>query len=154
MGDITELTTKNGISGKGNESVAAVLEREAESITKEWLRRINSDENLCAIELDDKTRSSRLGQLFKDLVRRLRNPLSVGTKGERSNSAHQHGLTRRKQGYSAAMLVDESRILQVSVFDTLNKNVTEGRRANEQLRRNKERYYTILQTSIDAVLLT
>jgi hypothetical protein len=37
-------------------------------------------------------------------------------------SAHEHGLTRRKQGYSAAMLVEESRMLEVSIFDTLHKN--------------------------------
>jgi hypothetical protein len=46
----------------------------------------------------------------------------VGTKGQPSKSAHEHGLTRRKQGYSAAMLVEESRMLEVSIFDTLHKN--------------------------------
>ena len=123
MGDIKVLEAKNGTtSPKGGDSVATILESEARSITKEWLRRINDDENLCAIELDDRTRSSHLGQLFKDLAHRLRNPLPLGTKGERSNSAHEHGLTRRKQGYSAAMLVEESRIVQVSIFDTLHKN--------------------------------
>jgi hypothetical protein len=128
MGDIKEHVikngthSKNGTSAKGGDSVAAILESEAESITKEWLGRINADENLCAVVLDDKTRSSHLGQLFKDLVHRLRNPLPLGTKGEHSKSAHQHGLTRREQGYSAAMLVEESRILQISIFDTLHKN--------------------------------
>ena len=128
MGDIKELVirngtpARNGASAKGGGSVAAILESEAESITKEWLGRINADENLCAVVLDDKTRSSHLGQLFKDLVHRLRNPSPLGTKGERSKPAHQHGLTRRKQGYSTAMLVEESRILQVNIFDTLHKN--------------------------------
>jgi hypothetical protein len=31
-------------------------------------------------------------------------------------------VTRRQQGYSAAMIVEESRILEVSIFDTLDKN--------------------------------
>jgi hypothetical protein len=79
---------KNGASPKGGDSVATILESEAKSITKEWLRRINDDEDLCAIELDDKTRSSLLAQLFKDLVHRLRHPPPLGTKGERSDSAH------------------------------------------------------------------
>jgi hypothetical protein len=30
---------------------------------------------------------------------------------------------RRKQGYSAAMLVEESRMLQVSIFQTLQHNL-------------------------------
>jgi hypothetical protein len=32
-------------------------------------------------------------------------------------------LTRRRQGYSAAMMVEESRILQVCIFHTLEKNL-------------------------------
>jgi hypothetical protein len=122
MGDTTLLTAKNGTSAKGGNAVATILDREGKSIIKEWLRRINDDENLRAVKLDDETRSSHLAQLFKELVHRLLNPLPLGGKGERSDSAHQHGLTRRKQGYSAAMLVEESRILQVSIFDTLHKN--------------------------------
>jgi hypothetical protein len=33
------------------------------------------------------------------------------------------GVTRRKQGYTAAMLVEESRMLQVSIFQTLQNNL-------------------------------
>jgi hypothetical protein len=60
--------------------------------------------------------------LFRELVHRLRNPVPLGTSDERSKSAHEHGLTRRKQAYSAAMLVEKSRMLQVSIFDTLRKS--------------------------------
>jgi hypothetical protein len=40
-----------------------------------------------------------------------------------SNAAHEHGILRRQQGYSAAMMVEESRILQVSIFNTLQNNL-------------------------------
>jgi hypothetical protein len=122
MDTIKEPMTRNGIPTQVMDSVAAILERETESAIKEWLRRVSADENLSAIELDDKTRSSHLPQLFKELAHRLRYPLPLGTKGQPSKSAQEHGLTRRKQGYSAAMLVEESRMLEVSIFDTLNKN--------------------------------
>jgi hypothetical protein len=122
MGVVKVQGTKNGTSAKSSDSVATILDSEAESITKEWLVRTNADENLRAVELDDATRSSHLGQLFRDVVHRLRNPLPVDARTEPSNSAHQHGLTRRKQGYSAAMLVEESRMLQVSIFNMLHKN--------------------------------
>jgi hypothetical protein len=56
------------------DSVATILDRETESAIKEWLRRISADENLSSIELDDKTRSCHLPQLFKELVHRLRYP--------------------------------------------------------------------------------
>jgi hypothetical protein len=56
------------------------------------------------------------------LIFRLRLP--PATKAYASTSARQHGNLRRKQGYSAAMVVEESRILQVSIFNTLQKNLT------------------------------
>jgi hypothetical protein len=122
MDTIKEPLTRNDIPAQVVDSVATILDRETESTIKEWLGRIRADENLSAIELDDKTRSSHLPQLFKELVHRLRYPLPLDTKGHASKSAHEHGLTRRKQGYSAAMLVEESRMLEVSIFDTLHKN--------------------------------
>ena len=122
METVEESLTGNGTSVRDVDSVATILERESESTIKEWLARISADENLFAIKLDDKTRSSHLPQLFKELIHRLRYPRPLGTKGQPSKSAHEHGLARRKQGYSAAMLVEESRMLEVSIFDTLHKN--------------------------------
>jgi hypothetical protein len=119
---ITDHLGNNGPSIRIVDIVAEILEEESASTIKEWLVRINADPNLCAIELDDKTRSSHLPQLFKELVHRLRHPLPLGKKGPPSKSARIHGTTRREQGYSPAMLVEESRILQVSIFDTLHKN--------------------------------
>jgi hypothetical protein len=40
-----------------------------------------------------------------------------------SVAAQRHGRLRCQQGYSAAMLVAESRMLQVSIFETLQKNL-------------------------------
>ena len=122
MDTIKEPLARNGIPAQDVDSVATILERESESTIKEWLARISADENLFEIKLDDKTRSSHLPQLFKELIHRLRYPRPLGTKGQPSKSAHEHGLTRSEQGYSAAMLVEESRMLEVSIFDTLHKN--------------------------------
>jgi hypothetical protein len=68
-------------------------------------------------------RSGHLVQVFQDLVLRLRSSTVLGTKELLSTAATQHGTARRKQGYTAAMMVEESRILQVSVFNTLQKNL-------------------------------
>ncbi len=40
-----------------------------------------------------------------------------------SSSAAQHGANRFRRGYTAAMLVEESRMLQVSIFYTLQSNL-------------------------------
>jgi len=53
----------------------------------------------------------------------LRNPLPLGSRALVSPAAHEHGLLRRQQGYTAAMMVEESRMLQVSIFQTLQNNL-------------------------------
>ena len=62
--------------------------------------------------------------MFRDLVSRLRNPLPLGTRALMSDAAYDHGCLRREQGYSPAMMVEESRMLQVSIFETLQLHVT------------------------------
>jgi hypothetical protein len=39
-------------------------------------------------------------------------------------TARKHGDLRRRQGYTVAMVVEESRILQVSIFNTLQNNLS------------------------------
>src|SRR6185437_3392641 len=68
-------------------------------------------------------RSAHLPQLFLDLVCLLRNPLLLGARALVSPAAARHGGLRCKQGYSAAMMVEESRMLQVSIFQTLQDNL-------------------------------
>jgi hypothetical protein len=63
--------------------------------------------------------------MFRDLVFRLRNPLPLGSKALKSTAARAHGCLRRDQRYTAAMMVEESRMLQVSLFQTLQKHIEE-----------------------------
>jgi hypothetical protein len=65
-----------------------------------------------------------LPQVFLDLVSRLTVDLPLGVAGPLSTAAADHGMRRRKQGYSASMLVEESRILQVCIFHTLQQNLS------------------------------
>jgi hypothetical protein len=41
-----------------------------------------------------------------------------------SNAAVLHGIVRFTQGYTIPMIIEESRILQVSIFQTLQNNLT------------------------------
>lgn len=122
MDPIRGALAGNGTPAQVLDSVATILDQETESTIKEWLARVSIDENLSATKLDGKTLSCHLPQLFRDLVHRLHNPGPLGPKGQRSRSAREHGLMRHNQGYSAAMLVEESRLLQVSIFNTLRKH--------------------------------
>jgi hypothetical protein len=102
------------------ESVANILERELRSIISDWLARVEQETDLQCIPLDYEARTGHLPHLLHDVIARLR--LDVGSKAPISKAAGEHGDLRRKQGYTVAMTVEESRLLQVTIFSTLHKN--------------------------------
>jgi hypothetical protein len=104
-------------------TIATILDEETEPTIKDWLVRVDADKHILTVKLDDTERSAHLPQLFRDLVCRLNNPLELGSRTLISPSAAKHGLLRREQGYTAAMMVEESRMLQVSIFQTLQNNL-------------------------------
>jgi DNA-binding response OmpR family regulator len=101
----------------------ATLEQGTDATIKDWLVRVDSERRILTVKMDDKQRSAHLPQLFRDLVSRLRNPQPLGHHALISPTAAAHGTTRREQGYTAAMMVEESRMLQVSIFQTLQNNL-------------------------------
>jgi hypothetical protein len=108
---------------KALESVAGLLERELGSTITEWLRCVNLIPELTNITLNDTERTGHLPRLFRDLIVRLR--LDRDAKPPFSVAAAEHGKLRFEQGYSVSMLVEESRIFQVSTFGTLHHHQTE-----------------------------
>jgi hypothetical protein len=105
------------------ETVADILEREIHSLIEEWLIRVEKESDLMHIPLNHQERTGHLPHLIHDVINRLR--LDVGTKAPISKAAADHGDLRHKQGYTVAMMVEESRLLQVSIFTTLHQNVTQ-----------------------------
>jgi hypothetical protein len=105
------------------ESVAQVLERERDALIHNWLALVEKQEDLMAIPLTYEDRTGHLPQLIADVIARLH--LDSSTKAPISVAASHHGDLRRKQGYSVAMVVEESRLLQVCIFSTLHKNTTQ-----------------------------
>ena len=104
-------------------SVAAILEREVAATIKEWLRRVNLLPELTRIPLNDEDRAGHLPKLFHDVTCRLR--LSKDARMPVSGSAGAHGQRRRDQGYSPALLVEESRLFEVVTFRTLHLHKSE-----------------------------
>ena len=105
------------------EDVAHILEQETQTTIDEWLQGIEKVPKIMAIRMSPAERSAHLPQLFRDLVSRLRNPLPLGSRALVSKAAEKHGRQRREQGYTAAMMVEESRMLQVNIFSTLQNNL-------------------------------
>ena len=104
----------------GTERVADILEQEIDPTIHAWLGLVEKEPDLIRIPLNFEERTGHLPRLLHDVIARLR--LDKGSKAPVSVAASHHGELRRKQGYTAAMVVDESRILQVSIFSTLHRN--------------------------------
>jgi DNA-binding response OmpR family regulator len=116
------LTTRVPRKPFSTKSVASILEQDLDVTIQNWKKLVDDNEELTCIPLTFVERTGHLPNLIADLIYRLRTPRT--TKAEISIAAREHGTLRRKQGYTAAMLVEESRILQVSIFNTLQSNLS------------------------------
>ena len=123
---MTKITASPGggngspANATGTECVADILERELAPTIRDWMGLVEKEPDLFRIRLNFEERTGHLPRLLHDVIARLR--LDKGSKAPVSIAASHHGELRRKQGYTAAMVVDESRILQVSIFSTLHRN--------------------------------
>jgi YesN/AraC family two-component response regulator len=120
---ITARLAQGPASSHTVETVATILDRSTQQCIEEWFSQIQVDSELTKVPMTREERCSHLPQVFRDLVERLNVDHPIGTKRPLSAAAAAHGVNRRRQGYSASMLVEESRILQVSIFHTLQKNL-------------------------------
>ncbi|ADW69589.1 response regulator [Granulicella tundricola] len=109
--------------GRVTQTVAFLLEEDTQITIDDWLLRVNLEPDVITVRLSTEKRCAHLPHLFRDLITRLRKPLPLGTRALPSAAAVAHGLARREQGYTAAMIVEESRMLQVSIFQTLQNNL-------------------------------
>jgi CheY-like chemotaxis protein len=103
------------------ENVASILEHNLDITIQGWMALVEQNSDLTCIPLSFEDRTGHLPNLLADLIYRLRLPPTATA--DISITAREHGELRRKQGYTAAMVVEESRILQVSIFSTLQNNL-------------------------------
>ena len=120
---ITQRLTKGPLHRRKIETLATILARTTTDSIEEWYSQVEQDDVLMAVPLSRALRCQHLPQLFLDVGRRLEASEPLGSKEHKSKSASHHGSDRRNQGYTPSMMVEESRILQVTIFQTLQKNL-------------------------------
>jgi CheY-like chemotaxis protein len=106
--------------------VAVILQRCIPEVLKEWLKRVQEAPELKQVQLSDDARTGHLPKLVADLIALLgKQKTSIKERDAIGcASAEAHGALRYRQGYTPAMLVHESRILQVTLFGTLQHNLS------------------------------
>src|ERR1700722_3477592 len=127
---LTELVQERVVNRKATkrldkERVGVMLRRCVGSIVEDWLARARQSSDLNRVPLTDEERTGHLPTLVEDLALRLSKSSATSKDSDAifSAAAVAHGKLRYQQGYTPAMLVHESRILQVTIFGTLQSNL-------------------------------
>ena len=115
-----EATRPRNRGAKGKRAATVIRENTPEIIEK-YSREIDLDPRFAQLNLPQNAKVDHVPWLLRLLVDRL-DQKPVNDKQE-LNSAGIHGKTRREQGYSVPMLVDEALILYSLVADTLQSNL-------------------------------
>ncbi len=120
-----KMLTRRPAAPLGKERVGVILQRCLPSIVEGWLLRAKQSNELSCLPLSDDERTGHLPKLVEDLALRLSQTSATTKESDASDSpsAAAHGELRYLQGYTPAMLVHESRILQVTIFATLQSNL-------------------------------
>jgi DNA-binding response OmpR family regulator len=121
-----KMLTRRPAARLGKERVGVILQRCLTDIVEGWLARAKQSKELSWLPLSDAERTGHLPKLVEDLAFRLSQSSASDKDSDASPSpaAAAHGELRYLQGYTPAMLVHESRILQVTIFGTLQSNLS------------------------------
>jgi DNA-binding response OmpR family regulator len=130
-GKLTDLLLEKMLTRKPaarieKERVAAILQRCIPGVVEDWLARVKQSKELNHLSLSNEERTGHLPKLVEDLIVRLRKSSATSKDSDAifSTAAVAHGKLRHQQGYTPAMLVHESRILQVTLLGTLQRNLS------------------------------
>jgi hypothetical protein len=105
------------------ESVASSLERDASITIERWLARVRLTKELIGLTLTDEEHTEYLPEIIKDIAVRLRKVRVIEVIRVPSYATVARGQLRCRQDYVAPMLVQESQIPQVSLFETIQRNL-------------------------------
>jgi hypothetical protein len=103
--------------------VAAILERDVFVTITNWLDRIKRDGELTRVPLSKVERTGHFPILIWELAQHLRTLRKLGAKAV-SEASIEHGKLRQLQGYSISMIVEEFRLMQVCIFETLYNSLS------------------------------
>jgi ActR/RegA family two-component response regulator len=106
------------------EGAASILDRDAAILMQRWLERVEAVEELAALPIAKEERTKHLPAMIRSITARLRGTRDIEAIDSAAPEAVAHGQCRYRQGYTAPLIVQESRLLQVSIFETIQRNLS------------------------------
>jgi len=125
---LPKLINKRKLTSKpspppAKENVASILDRDLAITMQRWLSRVEQLAELNSLSLTVKQRTEYLPEMMRNITARLRADRAIEAVENHSPAAVAHGQLRYRQGYTAPLIVQESRMLQVCIFETIKRNL-------------------------------
>jgi CheY-like chemotaxis protein len=125
---LPELINKRKLTSRpsptpAKENVASILDRDIAITIQRWLARVERVSELNSLSLTAKQRTEYLPEMMRNISARLRADRTIEAVENPSPASVAHGQLRCRQGYTAPLIVQESRMLQVSIFETIERNL-------------------------------
>jgi DNA-binding response OmpR family regulator len=105
------------------EAIATVLERERDAIVQSWLAKMTEIGSFAGSPISEREQTAHLPEALNEMLYRLRYPQPLGLMTLFSMASLQHGARRRRQGLRSTVLVEETRALQVVLFQAIENNL-------------------------------
>ncbi len=133
--------------------LAAFLRKNIDIVAGQVVQMMKAHRKLGALKLTDQQRLNNLRELLVSVTGTLETESSEISASGRAQ-AWEHGRTRREQGYSITMLVDDTRLLEQVVYHLVQENLLELDLSYliNDLRRLNDSLENKLQESITAYL--
>lgn len=97
-----------------------IMEENLESISSEWVELVEQDPELSKIHISREQRKDHVPRVLRTAIKIARGDQ---ISKEDRHAASDHGLARRKQGYSVPLLIRETRLLQTTVSRCVQTNL-------------------------------
>jgi len=103
--------------------IAVVLRENADQICATAVKAMKAHPQIGALPLSDDERLQPLPDLLACIIERLESSSSTDVAPPQLLSAESYGRLRRQQGYSIPMIVEDTRLLDHAISDTIQENL-------------------------------
>jgi len=116
-----DTNRRKGAQSK-KETIATILEKDSELTIERWLFRLNQIPAFAAIPLTVPERVGKVSEILRNIITRLSKDRNLEAPAIHSPAAIAEGKLRRAQGYTVPLLMQQSRLFQASIFETVQRN--------------------------------
>jgi ActR/RegA family two-component response regulator len=103
-----------------NKRLTQIVTENIPRITKQWLDAVHADPVLSSIRISDAARTDHVPRVLDVGIRIVKGDKMAE---KETSAARDHGITRRKQGYTVPLLIRETRLLDDVVANCIQENL-------------------------------